>query len=82
MVLLPLLSSRGVGALPIGRDAKVDERGSLGEASKTGGAGAAEGIVPGASGWETVTLAPGQYELVCNTAGHYTAGMYTQLTVT
>jgi len=46
------------------------------------GAGAGEGIVPGASGWVTVTLAPGQYELVCNLAGHYTAGMYTQLTVT
>jgi len=38
--------------------------------------------VPGASGWVTVTLAPGQYELVCNLAGHYTAGMYAQLTVT
>jgi len=82
MVVLPLLSSRGVGARPIGRDARVDEGGSLGEASKTGGAGAGEGIVPGASGWVTVALAPGQYELVCNIAGHYSAGMYTQLTVT
>jgi len=82
MVVLPLLSSRGVGARPIGRDARVDERGSLGEASKTGGAGAGEGIVPGAAGWVTVTLAPGQYELLCNIAGHYSAGMFTQLTVT
>ena len=82
MVVLPMLSSRGVGARPIGSDARVDEAGSLGEASKTGGAGAGEGIVPGASGWVTVTLAPGQYELVCNIAGHYSAGMYTPLTVT
>ena len=82
MVVLPLLNSQGAGARPVGVDAKVDEGGSLGEASKTGGAGAGEGIVPGASGWVTVTLAPGQYELVCNLAGHYTAGMYTQLTVT
>ena len=82
MVVLPLLNSRGVGARPIGGDAKVDERGSFGEASKTGGPGAGEGIVPGASGRVTVTLAPGQYELVCNLAGHYTAGMYAQLTVT
>ncbi|MEP7369076.1 MAG: hypothetical protein ABI662_05440 [Dermatophilaceae bacterium] len=82
MVVLPLLSSRGVGARPIGPDARVDERGSLGESSKTGGAGAGEGIVPGASGWVTVTLAPGQYELVCNLAGHYSAGMYTRITVT
>ena len=82
MVVLPLPNSRAVGARPIGRGARIDEAGSLGEASKTGGAGAGEGIVPGASGWVTVTLAPGQYELVCNLAGHYTAGMYTQLTVT
>ena len=82
MVVLPLLNSRAVGARPIGAGARIDETGSLGEASKTGGAGAGEGIVPGASGWVTVTLAPGQYELVCNLAGHYTAGMYTQLTVT
>jgi len=82
MVVLPMLSSRGVGARPIGSDARVDEAGSLGEASKTGGAGAGEGIVPGASGWVTVTLAPGQYELVCNLAGHYSAGMYTRITVT
>lgn len=82
MVVLPLLNSRGVGARPIGGDARVDEGGSFGEASKTGGPGAGEGIVPGASGRVTVTLAPGQYELVCNLAGHYTAGMYAQLTVT
>lgn len=82
MVVLPLLSSRAVGARPISGDARVDEGGSLGEASKTGGPGAGDGIAPGASGWVTVTLAPGQYELVCNLAGHYTAGMYTQLTVT
>ncbi|MEP7193065.1 MAG: sulfocyanin-like copper-binding protein [Actinomycetota bacterium] len=82
MVILPLLSSAGVGARPIGAGARVDEKGSLGEASKTSGAGAGEGIMPGASGWVTVNLAPGQYELVCNLAGHYTAGMYTQITVT
>lgn len=82
MVVLPLLGSRGVGARSVGGDGKVDEAGSLGEASKTSAAGAGEGIVPGASGWVTVTLAPGQYELVCNIAGHYSAGMNTQLTVT
>jgi len=63
-------------------DAKIDEAGSLGEASKTGGAGAGDGIAPGASGWVTVTLAPGHYELVCNLPRHYAAGMYTQLNVT
>jgi len=82
MVVLPRADSQTAGTRPIGSDAKVDETGSLGEASKTGGAGTGEGIVPDASGWMTITLAPGQYELVCNLSGHYTAGMHTQLTVT
>src|SRR5665811_1011170 len=53
---------------------RIDEAGSLGEASKSGGADAGDGIVPGASGWVTVTLASGQYELVCNLPRHYSAG--------
>jgi uncharacterized cupredoxin-like copper-binding protein len=72
MVVLPLAGARPAGARSVGGDGKVDEAGSLGEASKTGGAGAGDGIAPGASGWVTVTLAP----------GHYAAGMYTQLNVT
>jgi uncharacterized cupredoxin-like copper-binding protein len=82
LVILPLPNSHAVGARPIGGDAKIDEAGSLGEASKSGGAGAGAGIVPGASGWVTMTLGPGQYELVCNLPRHYFAGMYTRLTVT
>jgi uncharacterized cupredoxin-like copper-binding protein len=82
MVILPLPASQSVGARPTGADAKADEAGSLGEASNTNGKGAGQGVVPGASSWITVTLAPGQYELVCNLPNHYMAGMYTQLTVT
>jgi uncharacterized cupredoxin-like copper-binding protein len=82
MVVLPLASSQTAGARSVGGDGKVDEAGSLGEASKSGGAGVGDGIAPGASGWVTVTLAPGHYELVCNVPGHYSAGMYTQLNVT
>ena len=82
MVVLPLAGSQTAGLRSVGGEGKVDEAGSLGEASKTNGAGSGAGITPGGSGWVTVTLAPGQYELVCNLAGHYTAGMYTQLTVT
>jgi len=81
MVILPLASSQAAGTRPVAGDAKIDEAGSLGEASRTGGAGAGEGIVPGASGWVTVTLAPGRYEPVCNLPRHYAAGMYSQLTV-
>ena len=82
MVILPLPASQSVGARPTGTDAKVDEAGSLGEASNSNGTGTGQGVVPGASSWMTVNLAPGQYELVCNLPNHYTAGMFTQLTVT
>ncbi|MET4781585.1 sulfocyanin-like copper-binding protein [Glaciihabitans sp. UYNi722] len=82
LVVLPLPESQIVGTQPFGGDGKIDEAGSLGEASKTCGEGAGQGILPGASGWVSVTLAPGRYELVCNLPGHYAAGMYTQLTVT
>jgi uncharacterized cupredoxin-like copper-binding protein len=82
MVILPLPASQSVGTRPTGADAKADEAGSLGEASNTNGKGAGPGIVPGASSWIEVNLAPGQYELVCNLPNHYRAGMHTQLMVT
>jgi uncharacterized cupredoxin-like copper-binding protein len=82
MVILPLAASQTVGTRPFDGEAKIDEVGSLGEASKSGGEGSGEGIEPGASGRMTVTLAPGQYELVCNLMGHYVSGMYSKLTVT
>jgi len=82
MVVLPLADTQTAGRRPITGEGRVDEAGSLGEASKTNGEGAGEGIVAGASGWMTITLAPGHYELVCNLAGHYTAGMFTEITVT
>jgi uncharacterized cupredoxin-like copper-binding protein len=82
LVVLPLPESQIVGTQPLGGDGKIDEAGSLAEASNTCGEGAGQGVLPGASGWVSVTLAPGRYELVCNLPGHYAAGMYTQLTVT
>lgn len=87
VVVLPLPQGQSVGRRPIGTDGKVDETGSLGEASLTCGAGegmesADPGIAPGATGWTDLNLKPGRYELLCNIAGHYGAGMYTQLTVT
>lgn len=81
LVILPLPESQIPGTRPIGSDAKIDEAGSLGEASNTCAEGTGQGILPGTSGWVTLTLPPGRYELVCNLPGHYAAGMYTQLTV-
>ncbi|PVU81538.1 hypothetical protein DDP54_15955 (plasmid) [Cellulomonas sp. WB94] len=81
LVILPLGDNQRAGTRPIGADSKIDEEASLGEASASGAAGAGDGIRPGSSGWVTLTLAPGRYELVCNLPGHYGAGMSTELTV-
>ena len=40
-----------------------------------------DGIAPATTGWTTITLPIGRYELACNNAGHYLAGMYTELDV-
>jgi uncharacterized cupredoxin-like copper-binding protein len=82
MVILPLGISNSVGTRPFGGDARVDEAGSLGEVSRSDGGKADSGIVPGTSGHTTVSLKPGEYELVCNVVGHYASGMFTKLTVT
>ena len=81
LVVLPLASGEQVGSRSVGNDAKVSEAGSLGEASKTCGPGAGDGIDPGALGWVTLNLPRGDYELVCNLPGHYGSGMYTELAV-
>jgi len=81
LVVLPLPAGQAAGARPVGADGRVDETGSLGEASRSCGAGAGDGITTGATGWVTLTLGPGRYELVCNLPGHYKAGMYAELDV-
>jgi uncharacterized cupredoxin-like copper-binding protein len=81
LVILPLPDELIPGTRMVGADARIDEAGSLGEASRSCGEGPGQGILPGASGWVTLTLPPGRYELVCNLPGHYAAGMYTQFTV-
>ncbi len=88
LVVLPLARGQFPGQRVIGSDGKANEAGSLGEASRTCGADEGDeqssnyGIAPGTTGWTTVTLPPGRYELICNIAGHYGAGMYAALDVT
>lgn len=81
LVVLPLAAGQQAGTRSVGSDRKVDETGSLGEASQTGGSGTGEGVQPGTAGWTTLDLPAGRYELVCNLPGHYAAGMYAELTV-
>jgi uncharacterized cupredoxin-like copper-binding protein len=82
LVVLPLAAGSQAGQRPVEADRTVDESGSLGEASRGCAAGEGEGIVPGRTGWVTLTLAPGRYELLCNLPGHYAAGMWAELDVT
>ncbi|RDH78283.1 hypothetical protein DVS77_11960 [Mycolicibacterium moriokaense] len=81
VAVLPLGADEYPGARAIGTDGKVDESASLGEASRTCGADSGDGVLAGATAWTTIRLAPGRYELLCNIAGHYGAGMYTELDV-
>jgi uncharacterized cupredoxin-like copper-binding protein len=81
LVVLPLPDGQSVGARAVHSDGRVDEVGSLGEASRTCGAGTGGGIDSGAIGWVTLNLSAGNYELVCNFPWHYAAGMHAGLTV-
>jgi uncharacterized cupredoxin-like copper-binding protein len=82
LVVLPLAAGATIGTRTVGADDTVSELGSLGEASNNCGAGAGEGLQAGSAGWITLSLKPGRYELICNLAGHYAAGMYTELDIT
>jgi uncharacterized cupredoxin-like copper-binding protein len=82
VLVLPLAAGAETGQRIVGTDGRIDESSSLGEASKTCGSGAGDGIAAHTSGWVTVTLAPGRYELVCNIPGHYSAGAFAELDVT
>lgn len=82
LVVFPLPAGQGLGTRPAGSDGKVDETGSVGEVSASCAQGAGDGLRPGSTGWATLTLPAGRYELLCNLPGHYKAGMYTELDIT
>lgn len=81
VVVLPLAAGQAAGDRVPAADGKVDETGSLGEASASCAEGSGEGIDSGTVGWTSLTLAPGRYELVCNLRNHYANGMYQAITV-
>jgi len=80
LVVMPLPVG-GAGTRPVGADRKVNEEGSLGEASSSCGEGSGEGIAPGAASWVSLDLPTGHYELICNLSGHYALGMFAELDV-
>ena len=82
LTVLPLEADQGIGHRRVEADNQVAESASIGHVEGSCGDEEGHGIVPGATGWTTITLAPGRYELICNVAGHYRAGMYAQLEAT
>ncbi len=82
LVVLPLRAGQVIGERQAGSDGKLDETGSAGEVSASCAQGAGDGLRPGSTGWTTLTLPGGRYELLCNLPGHYKAGMYTELDIT
>ena len=81
LVVLPLANDATAGQRVPAADGKVDEAGSMAEASRSCAPDVGEGITSGTVGWVTVTLAPGRYELLCNLKNHYADGMYAELDV-
>jgi uncharacterized cupredoxin-like copper-binding protein len=81
LVILPLADGAVAGGRKPDTKGKVDEAGSLGEASSSCAGGAGSGITSGAVGWVTLTLPRGRYELLCNLTNHYADGMYAELDV-
>lgn len=79
-LVLPM-PAYGVGTRPVGSDGKINESQSLGEASTSCGAGPGNGISTGSRSWVTLTLPPGNYELLCDVPWHYADGMYASFTV-
>jgi hypothetical protein len=81
LLVLPLPATAVPGRRAVGDDGTIDETGSRGEAFRDCAAGSGDGITPGATGWITLSLPPGRYELLCNLPGHYAAGMFAELDV-
>jgi uncharacterized cupredoxin-like copper-binding protein len=82
MVVLPLAPGEAAGQRSPGRNGRVSETGSPGEASASCAAGSGEGITSGSVGWVTLVLPPGRYELMCNLRNHYANGMHQAFVVT
>ena len=82
LVVLPLGAGQQAGRRVPEPDGKVDEAGSLGEASASCAEGPGEGIKAGTVGWVTLNLPAGRYELICNIRNHYVNGMHQLLIVT
>jgi uncharacterized cupredoxin-like copper-binding protein len=81
LVVLPLAAGQQPGTRTVGGGGKVEETGSLGEASASCRAGEGDGIAAGSTSWVSLHLPAGRYELVCNLPGHYAAGMFAELDV-
>ncbi|HUW86873.1 MAG TPA: hypothetical protein VMW30_00630 [Candidatus Paceibacterota bacterium] len=79
LVVMPLGEGNTAGSRVPNAEGRVNETGSLGEASNNCGAGSGEGIEPGGISWATLTLSAGRYEFLCNLTNHYANGMWQEV---
>jgi uncharacterized cupredoxin-like copper-binding protein len=70
--MVVLKTPTAAGKLATSSSGRADESGNVGETGD---------MQVGATKTLTLNLKPGHYALICNLPGHYTAGMYTDLTV-
>lgn len=82
LVVMPLGEANAAGSRVPNAEGRVNETGSLGEASNNCAEGSGEGIDPGGISWVTLTLTVGQYEFLCNLTNHYANGMWQEVVVT
>ena len=72
-----LILVRSRSRLPLRLDGSTVNEDALGPVTVA----SLEGAPPGSGEREHLHLAPGRYELFCNMAGHFMAGMYAELVV-
>jgi uncharacterized cupredoxin-like copper-binding protein len=72
-----LLVVRSRSRLPLRRDGLTVDEQTLSSVTVA----SVDGTGPGSGGQVRVHLAPGRYELFCNMAGHFMAGMHSELVV-
>jgi uncharacterized cupredoxin-like copper-binding protein len=72
-----LVVVRSRSRLPLRRDGLTVDEQTLSSVT----AASVDGTGPGSAGQVRVHLAPGRYELFCNMAGHFMAGMHSELVV-
>jgi len=80
VVVLPLAQGRFPDSVSVVSTARSTSPTVMAKSRELAAPTTRDGIAPATTGWTTITLPVGRYELACN-AGHYLAGTHTELDV-